>query len=232
MLDQSETLQSLSSSPAYSSLSTPMCNLDRPRPGKRLFDCCWAAIGLLLLSPMMLAVAGVMLLVQGRPVLFRQTRVGRYGKPFVLYKFRSMSHAPVGSGPQVTAAGDARVTPLGHWLRALKIDELPQLWNVLIGDMSLVGPRPEVDAYVQLYDENQRRVLCLVPGLTDPNVLEFLDESRLLADADDPYQFYIDSIMPEKLRVNLEYGARANFGSDLMIVLQTLMRMFRKGSKA
>ena len=210
---------------------SPEFPLDRPRPGKRMFDLLCAGLGLSFLALPMLLIALLMLVVQGRPILFKQTRVGKRGKRFVLYKFRSMSNANPGSGPEVTSSADQRITPLGFWLRKLKLDELPQLWNVLIGDMSLVGPRPEVPTYVNMYSEDQRSVLDLTPGLTDPNVTRFLDESELLANADDPNRVYIDSIMPEKIRVNLDYGARATFLSDLKLVLFTVKRIFRMGAK-
>ena len=214
-----------------SSESSTRFRLDRSRPGKRIFDLLCAGTGLCVLALPMMLIALVMLIVQGRPILFKQTRIGRGGNPFVLFKFRSMSNSTSDNEQQVTVSGDMRITPLGFWLRKSKLDELPQLWNVLIGDMSLVGPRPEVPTYVAMYNDDQRQVLELMPGLTDPNVRQFLDESEMLANADDPNQAYVDSIMPEKIRVNLDYGSKATFLSDLSLVLFTVGRVFRKGAK-
>jgi lipopolysaccharide/colanic/teichoic acid biosynthesis glycosyltransferase len=186
----------------------------------RLADLVAAGLGLALLSPLFLATALAILLRDGRPVFFRQERIGRGGQPFHLWKFRTMR--PTRSGPLLTIAGDARITPLGRFLRRTKLDELPQLWNVLKGEMSLVGPRPEVRRYVERYTPEQRRVLALTPGITDPASLKYFDEERVLAAFPDPESAYIDVIMPHKINLNLDYAAQANFLSDLGVILKSI----------
>lgn len=192
---------------------------------KRVFDVVMSLAGLFVLSPLLLATAVMVALLDGRPVLFLQERIGLNGKPFTLCKFRSM-RASNEDSPQITADGDQRITNLGHWLRKLKLDELPQLWNVLIGEMSFVGPRPEVAKYVDLYDKDQQRVLQLMPGITDPASLKYFDESERLATADDAHEMYVQTIMPDKIRINLEYGAKASLLSDVGVILKTVRRVF------
>ena len=191
--------------------------------GKRLFDLVCASTGLALLSPLFLCIAAVIYLEDSRPVFFRQWRVGRYGRPFRMWKFRTMVVDADRQGRQITVGRDPRITRIGHWLRRFKLDELPQLLNVMTGEMSLVGPRPEVQRYVDLYTPAQRTVLDLVPGITDPASIAYRNESELLANAEDPERYYIDKIMPEKIRINLEYAARRSFWSDLVIVLRTVL---------
>jgi lipopolysaccharide/colanic/teichoic acid biosynthesis glycosyltransferase len=190
---------------------------------KRLFDVIASALGLLLLSPLLLAVALAIKLDSRGPVLFRQERVGRHGKPFRIHKFRTMAHDPGGQGPLITVGGDARITRVGAWLRRAKLDELPQLIDVLAGDMSLVGPRPEVPKYVALYPPALRdKVLSVRPGITDPVSLRFVDESALLARAADPEREYVEVVMPRKLEAAVAYAEHATLASDLRVIGKTL----------
>jgi lipopolysaccharide/colanic/teichoic acid biosynthesis glycosyltransferase len=175
---------------------------------KRAFDLAGVAVGACLLWPVFAGVALLIVLEDGGPVFFRQERVGRGGRLFRIWKFRTM-------------AGD-QVTNVGAWLRRAKLDELPQLLNVLRGEMSLVGPRPELARYVALYDEAQRRVLDALPGITDPASLRFVAEGELLAAAEDPEAAYVATVLPEKLRLSLDYASRATVRSDLGVVLRTL----------
>jgi lipopolysaccharide/colanic/teichoic acid biosynthesis glycosyltransferase len=156
------------------------------------------------------------------PVLFRQERVGRFGRQFVMYKFRTMVAGAEHKGGQITPNNDPRVTHVGNMLRSLKIDELPQLINVIRGEMSLVGPRPEVQRYVDMYTEAQREVLVLMPGITDPASIRYRDEGAMLAASESPENLYRDVIMPDKIRLNLEYARRATLLSDLTVILHTL----------
>ncbi|HEU4628905.1 MAG TPA: sugar transferase [Gemmatimonadaceae bacterium] len=188
--------------------------------GKRVFDLAWTVPGLLVLAPLLGAVALLVRLVDGRPVFFRQERVGLHGRPFRIWKFRTMT-AGAATGPALTVAADARVTPLGRWLRATKLDELPQLFNVLAGEMSLVGPRPEVPRFVAQYTEAQRQVLTVRPGITDPACLSYRHEGVLLARSADPERTYVAEIMPEKIRLNLAYARTATRWSDFRVILRT-----------
>ncbi|MGB7328715.1 MAG: sugar transferase [Rubripirellula sp.] len=193
---------------------------------KRCIDLIASAFGLIVFSPVMLIIAVVVLLTDGRPILFCQQRVGKDGLPFTLYKFRSMRTEQDASAPQITQDGDSRITPIGRILRKTKLDELPQLINVLFGKMSMVGPRPEVQRYVGQYDDQQKRVLRLVPGITDPASLKYFNEEDLLASSENPEEFYVESIMPDKIRINLKYAQHANVISDLGIILKTVARVF------
>lgn len=192
---------------------------------KRLLDVLAAALGLVLLGPLFLVVAAAITLEDGAPVFFRQQRVGRAGKVFQLWKFRTMRVDAERVGGQLTVGHDPRITRVGRWLRSTKIDELPQLINVLRGEMSLVGPRPEVPRYVAMYSAEQRAVLDELPGITDPASLRYYDESAVLAAATDPEGHYVSHVMPEKIRLNLEYAAQATPLTDLLIVLSTLRRI-------
>jgi len=197
------------------------------RRSKRLFDLFWSALGLLLLLPVFLGIALAIKLDDGGPVFFRQQRIGYRGRPFTMWKFRTMVVDAERRGGSLTVGRDPRVTRVGYWLRKTKLDELPQLWNVLKGEMSLVGPRPEVPRYVALYTEEQRRVLELVPGITDPASIRFRHESELLARSPDPERTYVEVVMPEKIRLNLEYAERATVWSDFLVILQTFLSLFR-----
>ena len=196
--------------------------------GKRAVDVAGALAGLVLCAPVLAAAAVLIRLEDGGPVFFRQERVGRGGRIFLLWKLRSMHAGPAGDAPQLTVRGDARITRVGRWLRRLKLDELPQLVNVLRGEMSLVGPRPEVPRYVALYDAEQRRVLELVPGMIDPASLRFADEAEILAGAQDAESEYVRNILPEKIRASLEYAARASRWSDLALIVSTPAVLLRR----
>jgi lipopolysaccharide/colanic/teichoic acid biosynthesis glycosyltransferase len=189
---------------------------------KRAFDVVVAFGGLLALAPL-LAVAALMVRLSSRgPVLFRQQRVGRYGRLFTCVKFRTM-YAAANQGNTVTTAGDSRITPLGRWLRRCKLDELPQLWNVLTGDMSLVGPRPDVPGYADMLQGDARRILDLRPGITGPATLAFRNEEDLLARATDPKKCNDEVIWPEKVRLNLDYIDHWSFWRDIGYIAATLL---------
>jgi lipopolysaccharide/colanic/teichoic acid biosynthesis glycosyltransferase len=191
--------------------------------GKRAFDAVASALALALLAPLLLLVALVIKLDSAGPVLFRQERVGRHARIFRIHKFRTMTHAPASRGPLITVGADARITRVGSLLRRLKLDELPQLFDVLAGDMSLVGPRPEVPKYVAMYPAHLRdKVLSVRPGITDPVSLRFVDESALLARAADPEREYVEVVMPQKLAAAVAYAEHATLASDLRVIGQTL----------
>lgn len=188
---------------------------------KRLFDIVASGLGLLVLSPILIIVAIWIKLDSEGPVFYRQVRVGRYNKDFRIFKFRSMR---IGSdkGSLVTIGGrDPRVTRSGYFIRKFKIDELPQLINVFIGDMSLVGPRPEVRHYVNYWTPEQMRALNVRPGITDPASIRFRNENELLEKAEDPEKYYIEVIMQEKLKLYLEYVENASFWYDIKLIFQT-----------
>jgi len=177
------------------------------------------------LWPALLVIAVLIKLDDGGAVFFRQVRVGRGGRAFRVWKFRTMIPRAEQCGGPLTVGDDPRVTRVGRWLRHSKLDELPQLFNVLAGQMSLVGPRPEVPHYVALYTPDQRRVLDLVPGITDPASIAYRDESALLAQAPDWERQYVEVIMPEKIRLNLAYAARATRWKDFLVVVVTLLSL-------
>ena len=193
---------------------------------KRLFDLVLSGFGLLLLSPLFLVVALVIKLDSRGPVFFRQERVGRYGRPFLIFKFRTMTVAQRET-LQITVAGDTRVTRIGSFLRRYKIDELPQLIDVVRGTMSLVGPRPEVPQYVAQYPVEQReRILSVRPGITDFASILFRNESDLLAGAEDPEQIYLNTVLPEKLRIAVNYVDHASLAGDLRVLGLTVNTVF------
>ncbi|MGE4130479.1 MAG: sugar transferase [Bdellovibrionales bacterium] len=192
---------------------------------KRIFDLALAIFGLILLSPVFLVVALLVAITDGFPILFRQTRVGKGARPFEILKFRTMRRA--NEGAAITVAGDNRITSIGRILRATKLDELPQLWNVVKGQMSFVGPRPEVPRYVELYSPEERQVLQLKPGITDLASFAFFDESELLAKAADPEAFYRQVVIPEKIRLNLAYAEKANPLLDLFLIVATVLRALK-----
>ncbi len=194
--------------------------------GKRLFDIVVSLTGLLLLLPLLLLVALAIRLTSRGPAIFTQTRVGLDGRPFRLVKFRTMVRDAPSQGAPITVEGDARITPIGRWLRHSKIDELPQLFNVLCGTMSLVGPRPEIPLFVERYDQTQRRVLSVRPGITDYASIAFFNENSLLARAPDFESTYVNEILPRKLALNLRYLERQSFLEDLRIILTTLHLAF------
>lgn len=192
---------------------------------KRIFDLLFALIGIIILLPIFLVIAIWIKLDSPGPVFFRQTRIGRFGHEFKIYKFRTMVANAEALGKQITADGDQRITRIGKFLRKYKLDEFPQLFNVLKGEMSIVGPRPEVPTYVALYTPEQRGVLEVPPGITDLASIHFRNESELLANTPNPEQAYIQAIMPRKLELNSQYIAQASLGFDLAIILQTLWRV-------
>jgi lipopolysaccharide/colanic/teichoic acid biosynthesis glycosyltransferase len=189
---------------------------------KRLYDLVFAAGGLVLLSPLLGVLAALVKITDGGPVFYRQVRVGLGGRSYRICKFRTMTPKADQAGPSLTREGDARITRIGRILRRTKLDELPQLWNVLKGEMSLVGPRPEVPRYVQHYTPEQREILRCKPGITDLASLCFREEEALLGHAANLEEFYIEHCIPRKLSLNREYAARANLLSDTWIILQTL----------
>lgn len=188
---------------------------------KRIFDVTASGLGLLLLSPLFLIVAIWIRLDSPGPVFYRQTRVGRYNKDFRLFKFRSMRIGSDKKGLITVGGRDPRVTRSGYWIRKYKLDELPQLINVFKGDMSLVGPRPEVRKYVDLYTPEQLHVLDVRPGITDMASIRYRNENEMLEQAADPEQFYRDTVMQDKLRINLEYVSDHSFFKDIKIILMT-----------
>lgn len=196
---------------------------------KRLFDIITAAIGIILLSPIFLFISIWISLESAGGPFYLQQRIGKNGIPFKLFKFRSMRKNSDTQG-LLTIGKDPRITRSGSFIRKYKLDELPQLINVLINDMSLVGPRPEVKKYVDLYSNEQRKVLSVKPGITDEASIKYRNENDLLSNSTNPEETYIQKIMPDKLRINLEYIENRSFIKDLGIILRTLWKIvqFRK----
>jgi len=189
---------------------------------KRAFDLFWSILGLVVLAPLLVLAAALVKLEDRGPVFFRQVRTGRGGLPFRIWKFRTMVVDAERQGRAITVGRDPRITRIGAWLRDTKLDELPQLLNVVAGDMSLVGPRPEVPRYVELYSDAQRAILALRPGITDLASIKYRHESELLATAENPDETYVRVLLPDKLRINLAYAARADVWSDFLVILATL----------
>ena len=192
---------------------------------KRFFDLVASGLGLLVLSPLFLILAVWIKCDSKGPVFYRQVRVGRNNRDFRLYKFRSMR---VGSDKRglITIGGHyPRVTRSGYYIRRYKLDELPQLINVFVGDMSLVGPRPEVRKYVDLYTPEQIHVLDVRPGITDLASIRYRNENELLEQVDDPERYYVDEIMQDKLRINLEYVAHHSFATDILLIINTFCKI-------
>lgn len=194
--------------------------------GKRALDILSATAGLILLSPVFVLVACCIKLSSRGPVLYRQLRIGKNGRPFQILKFRSMVMEASKTGLGITVDGDPRVTAIGTFLRHYKVDELPQLWNVIGGDMSLVGPRPELPLYVAEYTPNQCMVLSARPGITDPASLVYRHEEKILADQSDPEQFYRTRILPDKLARNMAYLQKITLRNDIRIILKTVSSSF------
>ncbi len=196
---------------------------------KRIFDFFVATIFIVLLSPFFLLIAIGIALDSRGGVFYKQTRTGRGGAPFKIWKFRTMRTDADRIGGALTVGDrDPRVTPFGYFLRKYKMDELPQLFNVWAGEMSLVGPRPEVPRYTDLYTVAQREVLSVPPGITDFASIQFADESELLAAVENPEQFYIATLMPQKLALNLKYIATQNFYTDIEILFNTIKKIISK----
>jgi lipopolysaccharide/colanic/teichoic acid biosynthesis glycosyltransferase len=192
---------------------------------KRIFDIIFALFALIFLFPIFLLIALVIMISSRGSIFFIQKRVGKNFKEFNLIKFRSMKTNSERLGMLTIGENDSRVTKMGYYLRKYKLDELPQLINVLIGDMSFVGPRPEVKKYVDLYDNIQKKVLAVRPGITDYASLYFFEESKLLAKAKDAEHTYVHEIMPMKLKMNLEYIENASTIEDLKIIFKTIIRI-------
>jgi lipopolysaccharide/colanic/teichoic acid biosynthesis glycosyltransferase len=191
------------------------------RWGKRILDVTAALVGLLLVSPV-LVLAAIAVKVSGKGhVFFKQARSGLHGVPFQIVKFRTMHPATDGNAPLVTASGDRRITVVGRWLRKSKIDELPQLFNVLRGEMSLVGPRPEVPLYTHSYSEEQKKTLSVRPGITGPAAIAYRQEEELLGQQADKDKFYREVLLPAKLEIDLDYCNNLSLARDLHLVLQT-----------
>lgn len=189
---------------------------------KRFCDILFSFVGLLILLPFFLLIALRILIDSRGGIFYRQLRIGINGKEFYLFKFRSMRNGSDKKGLLTVGGKDNRITKVGYFIRKFKLDELPQLLNVLIGDMSLVGPRPEVKKYVDLYNEQQKKVLSVRPGITDYASIEFINENELLGKSSDPEKTYIEIIMPAKLTLNLRYINEQGFGTDIKIIFKTL----------
>jgi lipopolysaccharide/colanic/teichoic acid biosynthesis glycosyltransferase len=194
---------------------------------KRLFDLVIALPLLILVSPILLVIAVLIKLNSKGPIFFLQQRVGLNGADFFIYKFRTMQIGADKMGLLTVGGRDPRVTSVGYFLRKYKLDELPQLINVVNGTMSLVGPRPEVRKYVDLYNSDQRMVLNAKPGITDYASIEYADENNLLASSENPERTYIDEIMPAKLKLNMKYIAEQGVITDIKIIFSTVMRVIR-----
>lgn len=194
---------------------------------KRSFDFISAFIVVICFSWLFIILSLLILLTSKGGAFYRQIRVGKDGKEFGLLKFRSMRVNADKSG-QITIGNDNRVTSIGKFIRKYKLDELPQLFNILLGHMSVVGPRPEVPKYVKLYSIEQLKVLSVKPGLTDYASLEYLDEQKILGEAEDPDKAYIEEVMPAKLKLNLKYIEDRNFWVDLRLIFQTIFGIFRR----
>lgn len=196
---------------------------------KRIFDILLSFPAIVVLLPFFVFVAIAIKIDSPGPVIFRQKRVGRLGREFYIYKFRTM-WVRNESGSSLTISGDTRVTRVGGFLRTYKIDELPQLINVLKGEMSLVGPRPEVPEYVSYYpDQSRVLVLSVRPGITDSASLEYFDENKMLADSDDPHKTYLQEILPRKIKIYEEYARCHSLMGDVSIIAKTFFRIFSPG---
>jgi len=193
----------------------------------RFFDLIFTIPGLIILSPLLLIIYVLVIFDSKGGGFYLQKRVGRNNKDFNLFKFRTMELGSDAKGLLTIGGNDSRITKIGVFLRKYKLDELPQLFNVLNGSMSLVGPRPEVSKYVSLYNEEQLKVLSIKPGITDYASLQYFSENELLAKSNNPEQTYINEIMPEKLRLNLLYIKNKNIKTDFLIILKTIGRILK-----
>ncbi|HET6244970.1 MAG: sugar transferase [Bacteroidetes bacterium] len=194
---------------------------------KRLFDIVLSLLGLIFLLPAFLIISLWIVFDSKGGIFYLQTRVGKNGKDFKLFKFRTMSTGADKKGLLTVGAKDSRITNAGYWLRKYKLDEFPQLLNVFLGQMSLVGPRPEVRKYVDLYSQDQLRVLLVKPGITDYASIEFSNENELLAAVENPDEYYINKIMPEKLSLNLKYINSPGLITDIKIILKTALKILK-----
>ena len=189
---------------------------------KRIFDIVLSLIGITVLLPFFFLFAVLIILNSGFPIFYLQKRVGKNGIDFSLLKFRTMKKDSDKKGLLTIGENDSRITTIGRFLRKYKIDELPQLFNVLMGDMSLVGPRPEVRKYVDMYSAEQKKVLSVKPGITDYASIEYANENEILSKSENPEQLYINEVMPAKLKLNLKYIAEKSFVTDLEIIFKTI----------
>jgi len=194
--------------------------------GKRALDVTLALPGLIVLSPLFLIAGAAVRITSRGPAFFRQVRVGQHEKPFRIFKFRTMYQRSerIGRETYLTAAGDPRITPIGRWLRKTKVDELPQLINVLLGDMSMVGPRPEVSAYTDTYNERQRAIFAAKPGVTGPSAN--VHEEELIASHPDKDNFYLTAVMPAKLEIDIAYCENIHFAGDVRQIMKTAATVF------
>ncbi len=191
---------------------------------KELFDRLFSFVGLILCIPLFLVIGFLIKVKMPGPVLYTQQRVGRKGKLFTMYKFRSMKTGS--KGTTITAKNDSRITPFGSTLRKYKLDELPELWNIFIGDMSFVGPRPDVPGYADKLKGEDRLILEMKPGITGPASLKYANEEDLLGKVDDPEKYNDEVIYPDKVRINLEYFKNWSFRNDILILLKTISRRY------
>lgn len=189
---------------------------------KRIFDIVFSLLGILILSPVLICIAILIRLDSPGGIFYLQERVGKNNLNFFIYKFRTMRSGADKLGLLTVGAKDNRVTKIGYFLRKYKLDELPQLFNVFKGEMSFVGPRPEVRKYVNMYTAEQLKVLSVKPGITDIASIQYSNESELLAKAADPEKFYIETVFPAKLELNLKYIEQKNFWKDIQIIFQTI----------
>ncbi len=191
---------------------------------KRMFDVLMSFIGIIILLPLMIIIGIIIKLTSKGPILFKQIRVTKNSKLFQIYKFRTMRENSEGN-KQITVGNDSRITGIGKILRKTKLDEIPQLFNVIKGEMSLVGPRPEVPKYVELYNDEQKRILQVSAGITDYASIYFSNESELLGKADNPEKFYIEKIMPYKIELNQKYIENINIFTDIKIIILTILKI-------
>lgn len=219
MRNMSESSELIGNSQAIESLPAIEAQAGLQYADREILDRIFALLALCIFSPVLIVVALAVLAGNGWPVFFRQERIGKAGKKFQLMKFRTMRISK--SGPSITARGDARITPTGRVLRKFKLDELPQLWNVVRGEMSLVGPRPEVPQFVDINDPVWRSVLQVRPGITDPASITFRNEEEILARAADPISFYKETVLPAKLALNLAYLEKRSLLLDLKVIVAT-----------
>ncbi len=195
---------------------------------KRVFDIVMSLTGILIFLPIFIIISVLIVLDSRGGVFYGQHRVGKNKRSFILYKFRTMLTGSDKQGLLTVGDNDKRVTRSGRWLRKYKLDELPQLFNILKGDMSFVGPRPEVSKYVDLYNERQKKILSVKPGITDWASIKYMDENEMLANVPDPEDYYIRYIMPSKAEINLKYVAEHNFWTDIKIIFLTIRNVFFK----
>ncbi|MEO0258471.1 MAG: sugar transferase [candidate division WOR-3 bacterium] len=195
--------------------------------GKRWFDIAASLIGLILLSPVFIVISLLIKLVDGGPIFYKQERIGKDFRPFLLIKFRTMTVDADKMGPLVTAGDDRRVTKIGKFLRKTKLDELPQLLNVLKGDMSIVGPRPEVEKYVKEYEDDYKHILRVKPGITDYATVEYRNEEEILKAFVNPEEGYIREILPKKIKLYRKYIAEMGFKTDLKIIINTIIKVIK-----